>query len=41
MLPTDAVAVRSDLTGDLLADTLRHEYCHLIMRDLTGSPEWH
>lgn len=41
MLPTGAVAVRDDLTGELLRDTIRHEYCHLLMREQTSSPEWH
>ena len=41
MLPTGAVAVRDDLTGGLLLDTVRHEKCHLLMRALTGSPDWH
>lgn len=41
MLPTGAIAIRDDLTGALLADTLRHEYCHLLMRQMTGDPSWH
>lgn len=41
MLPTGAIAVRSDLSGVLLADPLRHERCHILMKELTGSPEWH
>lgn len=34
-MPTGAVAIRSDLTGALLADTIRHEKCHKVMG------EWH
>jgi len=40
-LPTGAMAVRNDLTGAMLQGVIDHEACHYIMKQLTGSPEWH
>lgn len=34
-MPSGAAAVRSDLSGYMLAETIRHEKCHAIMG------EWH
>jgi transcriptional regulator with XRE-family HTH domain len=40
-LPTGAMAVRADLRGELLQGVIDHEACHWLMREATGSPDWH
>lgn len=35
MTKTGYALIRDDLTGDLLAETIRHEKCHLV------AGEWH
>lgn len=40
-LPTGAMAVRDDLSGELLQGVIDHEACHWLMREATGSPDWH
>jgi transcriptional regulator with XRE-family HTH domain len=40
-LPTGAMAVRDDLEGELLQGVIDHEACHWLIREATGSPDWH
>jgi hypothetical protein len=35
------IFINKALTGPARADVLRHERCHYIMDQLTGSPYWH